>query len=182
MPGPHRAAAEAAERFAACVLTEAEFQQALLPVVEVWAVIPPATRVEWDPEHYMTGATRHLGSAAGARYAASYAARGLARTAGPRDSPGWDAARDAEQVAQGELLQDILGPASRPAIDPRWLTSTVVTLARTIYDDRAFDRLPVLADALEEAGCDDPDILSHCRGGGHHVRGCWVVDLVLGKS
>ena len=55
-------------------------------------------------------------------------------------------------------------------------------VAATIYDDRAFDRLPILADALEDAGCDDHDILAHCRGPGPHVRGCWVVDLVLGKS
>jgi hypothetical protein len=51
-----------------------------------------------------------------------------------------------------------------------------------IYDERAFDRLPLLADALEEACCDDADILGHCRDGGEHVRDCWVVDLVLGKD
>ena len=64
----------------------------------------------------------------------------------------------------------------------RWLTSTVLGLARAIYADRAFDRLPILADALEDAGCDDADVLAHCRGDGPHVRGCWVVDLVLGKT
>ena len=51
-----------------------------------------------------------------------------------------------------------------------------------IDDDRAFDRLPVLADALQDAGCDNADILTHCRSGGEHVRGCWVLDLLLGKS
>ena len=51
-----------------------------------------------------------------------------------------------------------------------------------MYEDRAFDRLPLLADALEDAGCADADILVHCRNGGEHVRGCWVVDLLLGKS
>jgi len=50
---------------------------------------------------------------------------------------------------------------------------------KAIYDDRAFDRLPILADALEEAGCEDQDILGHCRSGGEHVRGCWVVDGLL---
>jgi hypothetical protein len=55
-------------------------------------------------------------------------------------------------------------------------------LARGIYDDRAFDRLPILADALIDAGCDDEAILGHCRGPGPHVRGCWVADLVLGKE
>jgi len=55
-------------------------------------------------------------------------------------------------------------------------------LARTIYEDRAFDRLPILADALEETGCDNADVLNHLRGDGLHMRGCWVVDLVLGRE
>ena len=59
---------------------------------------------------------------------------------------------------------------------------TVRRLAQTIYAERAFDRLPILADALEDAGCDNADILAHCRGPGPHVRGCWVVDLLLGKE
>ena len=65
---------------------------------------------------------------------------------------------------------------------PGWLTSTVLALATGIYDDRAFDRMPILADALQDAGCDNADILDHCRGSGPHVRGCWVVDMLLGKS
>ena len=68
------------------------------------------------------------------------------------------------------------------AADPAWLTSDVVALARGIYDERTFDRMPILADALQDAGCDSADILNHCRGAGPHVRGCWVVDLVLGKA
>jgi hypothetical protein len=55
-------------------------------------------------------------------------------------------------------------------------------MARRIYDERAFHDLPILADALEEAGCTDAEILAHCRSSGEHVRGCWVVDLVLGKT
>jgi hypothetical protein len=55
-------------------------------------------------------------------------------------------------------------------------------IARAIYDGRAFERMPILADALEDAGCGDADILRHCREPGEHVRGCWVVDLLLGKS
>lgn len=58
----------------------------------------------------------------------------------------------------------------------------MVGLALAAYDDRAFDRLPILADALEESGCRHPDILSHCRSGEPHVRGCWVVDMILGKK
>jgi len=71
------------------------------------------------------------------------------------------------------------------AVDGNWLKwndATVPHIAQAIYDDRAFDRLPVLADALEEAGCTDAAILDHCRGPVPHVRGCWVVDLLLGKE
>jgi hypothetical protein len=80
------------------------------------------------------------------------------------------------------LVRDIFGNPFRPATcDPSWCTSAVVGLAEAIYADRAFDRLPILADALEDAGCGLPDVLAHCRGPGPHARGCWVVDLILGK-
>ena len=88
----------------------------------------------------------------------------------------------AELLAQAELIRDIFGDPFRPVcVDPAWLTPGVVELAQGIYDDRAFDRMLVLADALEEAGCTDTGILTHCRAPGPHVRGCWVVDLLLGK-
>src|SRR5205807_20572 len=94
-----------------------------------------------------------------------------------------DQVRAREEEVQSSLLRDIFGnPFSPVAFDPRWLTTDVVALARGIYEDRAFDRLPLLADALMDAGCDSDDILSHCRSEGPHVRGCWVVDLVLGKE
>jgi len=81
------------------------------------------------------------------------------------------------------LLRDIFGNPFRPvACDASWLTSDVVALARGIYDDRAFDRMPILADALQDAGCDNDEVLNHCRDAAQvHVRGCWVVDLLLGK-
>jgi hypothetical protein len=89
----------------------------------------------------------------------------------------------AERAIQASFLRDIFGNPFRPvALDPAWLTSTVVALAKGIYEERAFDRMPILADALQDAGCDYDDLLGHCRGPGPHVRGCWVVDLVLGKS
>jgi hypothetical protein len=82
-----------------------------------------------------------------------------------------------------KLVRDIFGNPFRPAsVDPRWLAASVLDLARVIYDERAFDRLPILADALMDAGCDTEEILNHCRGDGPHVRGCWVVDLILGKE
>jgi hypothetical protein len=81
------------------------------------------------------------------------------------------------------LLHDIFGNPFRPlTADPAWLTPSVVRLAEAIYDGRAFHRLPVLADALEEASCQNADILSHLRDPGPHVRGCWAVDLLLGKG
>ena len=80
------------------------------------------------------------------------------------------------------VLRDIFGNPFRPVtLDPAWLTPQVVNLARDIYDNRAFGSLSILSDALEDAGCDN-DILAHCRGPGPHVRGCWVVDLLLGKE
>jgi hypothetical protein len=81
------------------------------------------------------------------------------------------------------LLFDIFGNPFRPvALDPRWLTSTVLDLARTIYDERVYERMPILADALMDAGCGSDEVINHCRSDGPHVRGCWVVDLILGKE
>jgi hypothetical protein len=67
-------------------------------------------------------------------------------------------------------------------LNSRWLTSTVLALAQSIFTDRAFDRMPILADALEDAGYDNADIVAHCRGPGPHARGCWVIDKILGKE
>ena len=82
-----------------------------------------------------------------------------------------------------ELLRCVFGnPFRKPAFSKKWRTETVTALATGIYADHAFDRLPILADALEEAGCDDPAMLSHLRGPGPHCRGCWVLDLALGRG
>src|SRR6266851_7257690 len=84
--------------------------------------------------------------------------------------------RRAEEEAQADLLREIFGNPFHPkSVEPAWLAwndRTVAKLAQGIYDERAFDRLPILADALEDAGCSDADILSHCRRPGPHVRGC----------
>lgn len=98
--------------------------------------------------------------------------------------------RLAEKKLQTDLLRDIFhNPFAKEPIelDPNWRTSTVVELANTIYHEKAFDRMPVLADALEDAGCTNQEVLDHCRkdqGADQcsHVRGCWVVDLILGKE
>ena len=82
------------------------------------------------------------------------------------------------------LIEDILGrPLQPPRFDQAWQTSDTVAIASLMYETRDFSTTPVLAGALEDAGCDNTDILNHCRDpNGTHVRGCWVVDLVLGKE
>jgi hypothetical protein len=86
-----------------------------------------------------------------------------------------------DKAGECELIRCVFGnPYRTTAVAPAWRTATVVALARGITADRGFDRLPVLADALEEAGCDAPAVLEHCRGVGRHARGCWVIDGCLG--
>ena len=89
---------------------------------------------------------------------------------------------DSRVVARLRVLEDLVGPAG-PVLSPAWLTDTAVSLARGMYESRDFSAMPILADALQDAGCDNADILTHCRDANQpHVRGCWVVDLVLGKE
>lgn len=90
------------------------------------------------------------------------------------------------RARQAVLFRDVMGnPFQAPSFDPNWRSwagGTVERIAQAIYDEKRFDNIPVLADALEEAGCDDAAILSHCREGGKHTLGCWVLDLVLNRS
>ncbi|MBA4189919.1 MAG: hypothetical protein C0467_18195 [Planctomycetaceae bacterium] len=83
-----------------------------------------------------------------------------------------------------QFLRDIVGNPFRPVtFSPEWRTSTAVAIAQGMYESRDFSAMPILADALQDAGCDNDDVLNHCRdANGVHVRGCWVVDHVLGKS
>jgi hypothetical protein len=95
------------------------------------------------------------------------------------DEPAWRA----ERAAQADLVRDLLGDTSRPvAFDAAWLTPDVVALAGAIYDGWVFGRMPELAGSLERAGCPAGDVLTHCRGPGPHVRGCWVLDRIQGKT
>jgi len=101
---------------------------------------------------------------------------------------GWElrVARRRARRDQCRILRDIVGNPFRPVLlDPawqHWREGTIVQLATAIHDQLGFDALPVLADALEEAGCTNPEVLGHCRGSGPHIRGCWVVDLLIGKG
>jgi hypothetical protein len=144
------------------------------------------------------------GASAGAIYTAAAAARAVhgafcnadptfivwAANLGERGGGGY-----CLPAVQAVLLRDLFGPLPfrlLPPVAPAWLGwggGTVGRLAEGVYGDRRLPEgtldptsLAVLADALEEAGCDQPDLLSHLRGPGPHVRGCWAVDLILGKS
>jgi hypothetical protein len=131
-------------------------------------------------EYSEEGYEPHPGWERTGQYTAHLVADIASRTAGRRV----DAAQiTVEKAAQCDLLRDIFGNPFNPVrSDPSWFTITAVTLAASIYAQRTFDRLPLLADALEDAGCTDADLLGHLRGPGPHVRGCWAVDLVLGKE
>jgi hypothetical protein len=102
----------------------------------------------------------------------------------------WEARFQAEKVSQSGLLRDIVGNPFRPqAVNPAWRTADATRLAQTAYDERELPsghldsaRLSVLADALEDAGCTEEAVLAHLRAPGQHVLGCWVLDLLLGKS
>lgn len=119
------------------------------------------------------------GVAYGATAEPDLAALAATRCAVARDRTGIGT----EHAAQARLLREVLGNPFRPVgFDPAWRTPPAVAIARTAYEERRFEALPILADALEEAGCRDVAILEHCRSGGEHVRGCWVVDYVLEKE
>ena len=86
-----------------------------------------------------------------------------------------------EREVEAHLVRDIF-PFRKVKFNKAWRTDTAVLLAAQRYESRDFSAMPILADALQDAGCDSTVILDHCRGAGPHVRGCWVVDLVLGKE
>jgi hypothetical protein len=95
-----------------------------------------------------------------------------------------DVSKAAERGRQADIVRDIFGNpfVAPPRIESAWRTPEVVELAKGIYERRSFDRMPELGMALEKAGCSDRQVLDHCRSAGEHARGCWVVDLILGKE
>jgi hypothetical protein len=96
------------------------------------------------------------------------------------------AAFTSAQANNCKLIRDIFGNPFRSAtIDPtilHWHDGIVTKLAQGIYEDRAFDRLPILGDALEEAGCTDEAVLEHAHAEGPHALGCWLLDALLGNN
>ena len=125
------------------------------------------------------------------KYAAKDAAEAAAESAQKRLSVVATASKARDTITatldppkdQIVLVRDVFGNPFRPAaLDPAWLTSTAIAIARQMYESRDFGAMPILADALQDAGCDNDDVLNHCRDAKQvHIRGCWVVDLVLGK-
>jgi len=138
-------------------------------------VVSAAERVEWDHNNLLF-AINYDDIGLFCHHAASIATEAI--------PGGGDNTRNAESLKHAALLREIFGNPFRPVgFDPAWRTSDAMALATGIYDGRAFDRMPILADALQEAGCDNDDLLRHCRDpDANHVRGCWALDLVLGKE
>jgi hypothetical protein len=120
----------------------------------------------------------------------SSAAEDLAARLGKEAGTGVKSARVSESRRQADLMREVFGNPFRPAsLDRSWLTADVAALARAAYEERRLPegtlepaRLALLADALEDAGCASADLLAHLRSEGPHVRGCWAVDLILGKK
>jgi hypothetical protein len=177
-----RQAVETAERYADDVATKEELAAA---GQSAWAAKDAAKEADKDAARAAARATEFVSYQVGwdaAWDAAWDTAREAAR-----------AAREAANQSHAALLRDISGNLSGAAfVDASWLSwndGTVRRIAQGIYEERRMPegtldnaRLAILADALEESGCTDPDILAHCRQPGLHVRGCWVVDLLLGKE
>jgi hypothetical protein len=139
-----------------------------------------------DCAHAATISLLTPSGAGGAHFGAYYArcAAEFANRKGqamPYDGPSTAAAK-----RQAALLRDVFGNPFRPVNTDRawlrWGRGTVPKVAQAIYDERAFERLPILADALEDSGCTEQALLSHLRSAGPHVRGCWAVDAVLGRA
>ena len=160
--------------------TVERFADGLATRVELWAAYQAATA----PAIYRAADRQSV-------YASEAVGPACAAVAGnthgdpthPKGQSDFDAAGEGECVVQAVLVRDLFGNPFRPvAFSPEWHTDTATALARQMYESRDFTVTPILADALQGAGCDNTDVLEHCRGAGLHARGCWVVDLVLGKE
>ncbi len=166
-----------AEKLADGSITEAECSKAAAGLYDIRDELTEKFRLEWEVISFPLC----LLAPRFAKDDASYCARTIAEFA-RYSALAFDGIEHELMSRQADLIRDIFGNPFRPvAFDPRWRTSDTVGLAQAIYEDKAFDRMPILADALMDAGCEDDQIIAHCRAAGPHVRGCWVVDLVLNK-
>ena len=192
LPAEARNGVQTAERFAHGRATAADLRAATVPRnpdpigALQWALVAaaaacvaednPAPEV-WSPNQIL------LAHSHAAPCAARAIATGPPGAAQPPSLPAWNKAFAAARAVQAGYVRDIfLPPGYGPWLDPDWATSTVVALARQMDDTGDFSAVPILADALQDAGCDDEAVLQCCQVSGNaHVRGNWVVDLVLGR-
>lgn len=190
LPPESRGGIETAERFADGLSSRAELSAAAARASAAVLALPRAWTYDVLRARYATTAAADCCSdsaatAAGAVSVASTAAHAVALVVS-----GWggtrsrDAAHASELAAQAELVRELFGNPHRPTHFPReWLTDNVVSLAKESDQTGDFSPLPILADALQEAGCEEGTVLDHCRSPRQiHVRGCWVIDHVLRKE
>jgi hypothetical protein len=197
LPDVHaQAAAAIAEQVADATMPAHELYRAEANIRQLYDSLEGRWRVSRGLEHFALLPTHEALALAlvmlwsqaqkAAYYACSNASHALAAIANPGAAsyePEFIASRVAEEQVHVDLLRCIFGNPFRPiAFDPSWRTPSVLNLVQAIYEHRAFDCLPLLAGALEEVGCRNAELLAHCRWSWPHVRGCWVVDLVLGKE
>jgi hypothetical protein len=181
-----RRAVEAAEAFADGLIKMRDLavrhNDALAPVNR--GTGHPANAPYWATSRVMSDAVIEVVRLVALQAVETDAAR-AARGPTAEQVAAYDAAGAAGVGEQADLVRDLFGDIFHPpTIDPAWLAwgdGTVDKIAGAIYRDDRFTDLPILADALEDAGCSDQEILHHCRGGGLHARGCWVLDLLLQK-
>jgi hypothetical protein len=181
---PFRQAVWTAERFADGVVSRAEVREAF---VRAWpdhweSFRSAAAAVANAPDGWSWLWSDVLRLA----HAAAERAVRCALGARPTSTDGlraWNGYLARARKAQAELAREVFGNPFRPApAEAFWVTPDAQTLADGIAAERDFDALPVLADALEDAGCDDEALLRHCRGGGKHALGCWALDVAAGKA
>jgi hypothetical protein len=196
LPAACRDGIDVAERFADKLATDEDCQTAY---ARVFAVVTADIQQRGQRRqrnalsHTLTavydacspGAMTIQGALASARHSthAIGAAAGVAATADTYEYT-YDTAKVQEALEQSRLVRDLFGNPFNPVtLLPEWRTDTVLALARQMYESRDFSAMPILADALQDTGCEHTDILNHCRDSEQaHVRGCWVVDILLGKS
>jgi hypothetical protein len=170
---------EKLERVADELATENELYEATRTAYDV---------VEWEARHDMSSSRYHAAEVVLA--AASYpteeytAISAFVECAEADCGPGDGTIRRRLYEAFAGLVREMVGnPFRSVTFNPDWRTTDVMLLAQRIYESREFGAMPILADALQDAGCDSDDILDHMRDTtAPHVRGCWALDLVLGKS
>jgi hypothetical protein len=178
---------EVSEQYADGLVSESDFQAAITEAAAVYNPqqflhLPRRSRGGSPPRgsdaayYAITVESEGVDSAEGAASAAS-------SVCGHLGSAYDFTAACVEKIIQAHLLRDLFGNLFHPVTaSPGWVTREVVELAESIYRENRFDSVPLLAELLEEAGCDNQLILSHCRQPSIHMRGCWAVDLILGKE